>query len=51
MPHSGFRAHHSTETALVKVVDDFRLNLDANELSVFVLLYLSATFNTVDHIF
>jgi hypothetical protein len=38
---SGFRTHHSTKTALNKVVKD------AKQLSV-VLLDLSAAFNTID---
>ncbi len=46
---SGFRKKHSTETALVKVLNDILLTLDAAKSAVLVLLDLKAAFDTIDH--
>lgn len=45
-----FGANHSTETELVKIVNDFRSNMDTRITSVLVVLHLSAAFDTIDHL-
>lgn len=45
---SGFRPGHSTTTALVKITDDIRSNMDNQRLTVLTLLDFSNAFNTVD---
>jgi len=46
---SAYRAFHLTETAVLKVLSDVLLAIDAGDLSALVLLDLSAAFDTVDH--
>ena len=46
---SDFRQNHSTETALIKVLNYIYLNTDSCKTSVLVLLDLSSAFDTVDH--
>ena len=46
---SAYRAGHSTETALLKIVNDLLISLDQNKVSVLSLLDLSAAFDTIDH--
>ena len=47
---SGFRIYHSTETALVRVVNDLKSSSVNHKVTVQVLLDLSAAFDTVDHV-
>ena len=46
---SAYRAMHSTETALLKVVSDIRHSLDWNKGVVLLMLDLSAAFDTVEN--
>ena len=45
---SAYRKYHSTETALIRVVNDIRRAINAQCESVLVLLDLSAAFDTID---
>ena len=47
---SAYRANHSTETALLKVKNGILLNMNKQHVTLLVLLYLSAAFDTVDHV-
>ena len=46
---SGYRANHSTETALLRVFNDILRSIDQRKVTILVLLDLSAAFDTVDH--
>jgi len=46
---SAYRPHHSTETAVLKVLADIFLALDSGNLVMLTLLDLSAAFDSVDH--
>ena len=46
---SAFERHHSTESALLKVKNDILLNMDAQKVTLLVLLDLNAAFDTVRH--
>ena len=47
---SAYRAHHSTETAVLKVLADILRAVDSGDLALLTLLDLSAAFDTVDHV-
>ena len=47
---SSSRKHHSTETALVKVHNDIRASMDNQEITFFILLDLTAAFDTIHQI-
>ena len=46
---SAYRAGHSTETALLRIMNDLLCAMDQNKVSVLLLLDLSAAFDTIDH--
>ena len=46
---SSYREFHFTETALLKVHNDILLNMDQQEVTLLVLLDLSAAFDIIDH--
>lgn len=46
---SGFRAGHSTTTALLKVTEDIRANMENSQVTILVLIDFSNAFNAVDH--
>ena len=46
---SAYSPGYSTETALLKVVDDLFLSLNKGSISVLALLDLSSAFDTIDH--
>ena len=46
---SGFKAQHSTESALLYITDELRRSSDSGMVSILVLLDLSAAFDTLNH--
>ena len=46
---SAYRAGHNTETVLLRIINDILSALDNDNISVLLLLDLSAAFDTLDH--
>ena len=46
---SGFRKHHSTESATLRVLSDIYSAIDNGKIALLALLDVSAAFDTVDH--
>ena len=46
---SAYKQNHSTESALLKVKNDILLNMEAQKITLLVLLDFSAAFDTVRH--
>ena len=46
---SAYKAHHSTETALLRVFNDILFSIDQGGGEILVLLDLSQAFDTIDH--
>ena len=46
---SAYKAHHSTETALLRVFNDILFSIDQGGGEILVLLDLSSAFDTIDH--
>ena len=46
---SAYRRHHSTETAVLKIVSDILCAADRGDATCLCLLEMSAAFDTVDH--
>ena len=47
---SAYRPNHSTETALLKVVNDLLLAVDSGDATVLARIDQSAAFDTIDHV-
>ena len=46
---SSYRQFHSTETALIKLMNDILLKMNSQHVTILILLDLSAAFDTVDY--
>ena len=45
----GFRKNHSTELALIEIVDQIRMSLDKGDMTCGIFVDLSKAFDTVNH--
>ena len=51
-PHqSGFRKNHSTDTALIRIIDELLFSLDKNRVSGMVLADYCKAFDMIDQVF
>jgi len=48
---SAYSKHHSTETALLKILDDILQTVDSEQATALFLLDILAAFDTVNHNF
>ena len=48
-PQSGFRKSHSTETALIRLVDQLLFNLDSDNVTGLVFIDYKKAFDLIDH--
>ena len=46
---SAYRKHYSTKSSLLKMVSNILLNFERQNITTFVILKLSAAFDTIDH--
>ena len=47
--NSAYKQYHSTETQLLKIYNDLTINMSNQQVTLLVLLDMSAAFDTVDH--
>ena len=47
---SAYKKFHSTESALLRVENDVLLNMEKGRVTALTFLFLSAAFDTVDHL-
>lgn len=47
---SGFRAHHSTTTAVLSISEKLRSNIEKKHINFLILLDFSKTFDSINHV-